>query len=1221
MTAHRAHRLIAGLLLLLTVIAQAAPRSALAEATIADTPSAAVSGGVTSYTIASPRLLWHTGIDSCPPASLPDDAQIAAQQTETIKRVATYGSQQRTLYARPENCGQGKVADNMVADAAFVYWATNGAGLVKLALDANSGDLPQTVDAGITGSSIDLAIDSTAIYSLRVASRLGVVTKTDKASGASTVLHYTGTSISNIQVSHAFSVLSGARDFVYWQELEGGTTKLKRYDLNAGGTPVDLASGVVAYHADGGRFSCTLTFCTTSDSVFISLKGGAEVRVYNNGSNALGNPIYTTAERVYALVADASNLFFLQEYAGPCGGGLCFPPLTDKVYRRGRGASGTTDLLYTGGTSAFPELRSLKTADGYLFWQANDSVQRLPNNVTALPQTNMRITGMEVTQSVQNLSNSVVLIRGKRTFVRVYVKSDGPAVAGVTAHLSAPSLEQGPLLPVNSSGTTMTVLPSPSRANINQSFLFELPWSWTQQTNLTLRANLNPYGAPPQASFANNQLILPLTFSPPPSLSVEFFRLNYTAGGTTYRPRITDDVLKTYSWMLRAYPLGGTIGATFRPRLWDVDGGARLANWVNQSDPKCATAYPKANERNLCASYYTNGWLSYYRVASMFGLLNVGLNTNAFYYGMISDKGGNFPRGQAVYAKTSVGPAGTPGSPYSLGNGWDTDGSYADWYAAHEIGHSLGRAHPNAGSDNPATSPAVENCGHSRSDPSFPYGNTSTPRAPIGPADGSAEGFDVGDAGFGIAPAVLPSSIWNDVMSYCSNQWLSDYTYSGMYNYMRANPSAVAETESATAATGDFLLVSGTIDGDSAGIAMARRLSSVVNVPPLVAGGYAIRLLDASSAQLANYAFTPEQAADTTSQGFSQLVTFVPGTRTIQISRLSDGKVLTSQAVSPGIPSIGGVALQGAPNPVSGTVTLGWSASDPDGDALTFDVAYSRDGGVTFQPVVMEVSGSSVSFDTAQLGGSGTAILRVTASDGVNSASADSAAFTMADKPPQTFVLTPGVTSTIQYGQLVNFSGMAMDAQDGLVAESGLVWSRAGQTIGTGGQISIDDLPVGVNLITLTATNSSGVSAAALVTVTVGDNLDLPGPTLSAGPGAIGWQVGDGETAAQTAQVSIGNTGSGALSWTASSDQPWLTLSAASGTVDADGTPTMLTLTASPSGLLADHSYVAHLTLTKPAAEGSPAQTINIPVSLTIGAARQNVTIVGANVYLPLVGR
>ena len=52
-------------------------------------------------------------------------------------------------------------------------------------------------------------------------------------------------------------------------------------------------------------------------------------------------------------------------------------------------------------------------------------------------------------------------------------------------------------------------------------------------------------------------------------------------------------------------------------------------------------------------------------------------------------------------------------------------------------------------------------------------------------------------------------------------------------------------------------------------------------------------------------------------------------------------------------PVISNVALQGAPNPVSGVVTLGWTASDADGDTLSFDVSYSRDNGGPFGKVTV----------------------------------------------------------------------------------------------------------------------------------------------------------------------------------------------------------------------------------------------------------------------------
>ena len=56
----------------------------------------------------------------------------------------------------------------------------------------------------------------------------------------------------------------------------------------------------------------------------------------------------------------------------------------------------------------------------------------------------MYITGMEVTQAIQNTSNSVLLVKNKRTFVRVYVKSVGPSVAGVTVTRPLPSIGAHP---------------------------------------------------------------------------------------------------------------------------------------------------------------------------------------------------------------------------------------------------------------------------------------------------------------------------------------------------------------------------------------------------------------------------------------------------------------------------------------------------------------------------------------------------------------------------------------------------------------------------------------------------------------------------------------------------------------------------------------------------------------------------------------------------------
>ncbi len=407
-------------------------------------------------------------------------------------------------------------------------------------------------------------------------------------------------------------------------------------------------------------------------------------------------------------------------------------------------------------------------------------------------------------------------------------------------------------------------------------------------------------------------------------------------------------------------------------------------------------------------------------------------------------------------------------------------------------------------------------------------------------------------------------------------------------------------------------------DTHAAGFSYLSRLDSVVNVPGMLPGDYSLHLLDNDNSLLAYYDFTPELNYDTGLLGFGVVVDFVPGTRVVQIVYNGDGSVIASQPVSANPPSVSNVHLQGASNPVEGLVTLAWSASDPDGDALTFEVAYSKDNGVSFHPVTAGLSGSSTQIDTAMLGGSGTAILRLIASDGANSAYADSPSFVMANKPPIPFILTPQDGLQIHYGQLVNFSGMALDAQDGTVANAGLSWWDAGNNLlGSGALLSLDALPVGANLITLKATNSKGQTATIAITVYVDDDLDLPGPTLTAGPSPVSWHVNAGSTGSETADVSINNAGSGNMDWNASEDAAWLSLSAPSGTVTSSGDPSTLTLSANPTGLAGGATYAAKLTIT------TTMQTVTIPVSLSVGDIHSVPVSLGntGTIFLPVIIR
>jgi hypothetical protein len=644
-----------------------------------------------------------------------------------------------------------------------------------------------------------------------------------------------------------------------------------------------------------------------------------------------------------------------------------------------------------------------------------------------------------------------------------------------------------------------------------------------------------------------------------------------------------------------------------------------LGSMVDQSNPLCALLYPDPTYRNLCASSITNALMKQMRVEE-------GVPFNVFMYGMISDGAGHFPRGQASGSgNVSSGPAG------SGTWGWDTDGTYADWYAGHEIGHTLGRSHPYKGS---TLDTGV--CGQGPDDGSL---DVSYPYADGRLAWGASSmwGFDVGDPAFDLPIQLYPGSLWFDVMTYCGFLWVSDYTYDGMYSYMVAHPTSYMQPASPASPriSGDFLGVYGTIasGGDAAVIHRLRRVSSVAEIPELVAGDdqYRIRLLDGGGV-LADYDFTPLAADNTPTLSFGQVVDFVPGTTEVQIIKGADDQVLASESISANPPSVSDVTLVGAPQIVSGIVTLSWTASDGDGDPLTVDVHYSADAGTTFQPLLMGVdegasSGQagaqgalqegSVEIDTAELAGSDEGVFRVVVSDGAHTDEDQTAPFIMAAKPPVPHILTPADGTQVHYGQLVNFSGEALDYQDGGVTGEDLKWTVNGDPLATGELVSSDDLPVGSNEVTLTAENSEGLSASTSITVIVDDDLDLPGPSLSVAPTQVGWHVAAGTTAGQTDEVDISNAGGGTLDWTAEEDADWLTLDATSGTA-----PSTLGLTADPSGMEDGTLVTTTLRITAPAFTGHPTETVDVPVSLLVGDVYHSFP--GGllhQVYLPLVLR
>ncbi|HEX9091318.1 MAG TPA: hypothetical protein VF831_07500, partial [Anaerolineales bacterium] len=147
----------------------------------------------------------------------------------------------------------------------------------------------------------------------------------------------------------------------------------------------------------------------------------------------------------------------------------------------------------------------------------------------------MSLNAIEVTQAIQDLNNSVDLVAGKHTYVRVHTSSpvnQAHVYATLTGKHGFTNL--APILTPSNPGGDITVRTSPDRGQINDSYLFELPSGWTSAGDLTLTARLDPNNAKFDPNTVNNSLTTTVNFKSTPSLRLRLVDVQYTSGGSTY---------------------------------------------------------------------------------------------------------------------------------------------------------------------------------------------------------------------------------------------------------------------------------------------------------------------------------------------------------------------------------------------------------------------------------------------------------------------------------------------------------------------------------------------------------------------------------------------------------------------------------------------------------------------------------------------------------------
>lgn len=374
------------------------------------------------------------------------------------------------------------------------------------------------------------------------------------------------------------------------------------------------------------------------------------------------------------------------------------------------------------------------------------------------PAPGVRIRGIEVVQAIQALDNSVRLIAGKATVVRVYIDSND--IAGTALITGELTWRQGVAgahyLPAMnrvrfSSGRRPTL--HEQRADVDLSLNFRLPAEATSAgvTEISLNRLSVPGGA--EVPFAAPSLVT-ASFRASPPLRVRAIGLRYKGRSASGGTPNAIHFFHLRSYLSRAYPV-----AALEWSQIVVDGDRLLPPFDDTT------------------SNLVNAQLSALRARE----LSSGMDPRTHYFGLVDDdEGKSVMRGSALYNSASkvfglvaCGPCGVP-------NGWtgDTDPSYADWYGAHEIGHTFQRRHPGFPASKQRRDP---------DEPGFPY-----PEGRITTDDLRYVGFDVGDPERNIAMQALPGEHHHDVMTYADRQWLSAYTYEAIHERLLYEDAALA---------------------------------------------------------------------------------------------------------------------------------------------------------------------------------------------------------------------------------------------------------------------------------------------------------------------------------------------------------------------------------------------------------------------------------------------